>query len=92
MDLLSVRDAGERRVLPADEHAGVPHDGDQESCLTVRKAERREWSIAFSERRSAFDWSGFMLDAPTIATLAARTDAARWPISDTSIDNLRRRS
>ena len=47
MDLLSVRDAGERRILPADEYAGVPHDGDQETRLTVREAERCERSIAF---------------------------------------------
>jgi len=47
MDLLSVRDAGERGVLPADEDAGVPHHGDQETRLTVREAERRERSIAF---------------------------------------------
>ena len=46
VDLLSVRDAGERRVLPADEDAGVPHHSDQEMGLTVREAERREWSIA----------------------------------------------
>jgi hypothetical protein len=46
--LLSVRDAGERRVLPAEEDAGVTHDGDQETCLTVRETERRERSLAFS--------------------------------------------
>jgi hypothetical protein len=48
VDLLSVRDAGERRVLPTDEYAGVPHDGDEETCLTIREAERRERSIAFT--------------------------------------------
>jgi hypothetical protein len=48
VDLLSVRDAGERRILSADEYAGVPHDGDQETCLTVRETERREPSSALS--------------------------------------------
>lgn len=48
MDLLSVRDAGERRVLAADEDAGVAHDGYQETGLTVREAEQRERSIAFT--------------------------------------------
>jgi hypothetical protein len=43
-----VRDAGERRVLPADEYDSVPHDRDQETCLTVRETERCERSIAFS--------------------------------------------
>jgi hypothetical protein len=46
--LLSVRDAGERRVLPADEDAGMPHDDDRETCLTVRETERRERSIECS--------------------------------------------
>jgi hypothetical protein len=48
VDLLSVRDARKRRILPADEYTGVPHDGHQEMGLTVRQAERREWTIAFS--------------------------------------------
>ena len=48
VDLLSVCDTGERRILPANEYAGVPHDGDQETGLTVRETERRERSIALS--------------------------------------------
>ena len=32
------------------------------------------------------------MDASTIARLAARTNAARWPIPDTKIDNLPNRS
>ena len=33
VDLLPVGDPGERRVLPADEHAGVQHHGDEEARL-----------------------------------------------------------
>jgi hypothetical protein len=33
--LLSVRDAGEAAVLPLEEHAGVRHDGRQESVLAL---------------------------------------------------------
>jgi hypothetical protein len=47
VNFLSVRDAGERRILSADEYAGVSHHGDEETCLTVRQVERRERSIAF---------------------------------------------
>ena len=47
MDLLSVRDAGKRRILSADEYASVPHHGDEETWLTVREAERCERAIAF---------------------------------------------
>jgi hypothetical protein len=46
VNFLSVRDAGERRILSADEYAGVSHHGDEETCLTVRQVERRERSIA----------------------------------------------
>jgi hypothetical protein len=46
--LLSVRDAGKRRILSADEYASVPHHGDEKTCLTLRQAKRRERSIAFS--------------------------------------------
>ena len=45
VDLLPVRDAGERRVLSADEHAGVQHHGHQEASLTLCEAERPERSI-----------------------------------------------
>jgi len=47
---LPVRDAGERRVLPADEDAGILHHGDEETRLTVRKAEQRERSIALGAK------------------------------------------
>jgi hypothetical protein len=46
VNFLSVRDAGERRILSADEYAGVSHHSDEETCLTVRQVERRERSIA----------------------------------------------
>ena len=39
---------GERRILPANEYAGVPHDGDEETCLTIRERERRKRSITAS--------------------------------------------
>ena len=45
-----MRDAGERRVLPADEDAGILHHGDEETRLTVRKAEQRERSIALGAK------------------------------------------
>jgi hypothetical protein len=35
-DLMTVRDAGERRVLARDAHAGVQHDGHQKACLALR--------------------------------------------------------
>ena len=42
VNLLPVCDAGERGVLPADEHAGVQHDGRQEASLTLCETERHE--------------------------------------------------
>jgi hypothetical protein len=48
VDLPSVRDAGERRILSAHEYAGVSHHGDEETRLTIREAERRERSIVSS--------------------------------------------
>jgi predicted transcriptional regulator len=92
VDLLSVRDTSERRILPADAYAGVPHDGDQETRLTVRETERRERSIAFSGKTIRIRPDGFMLDAPNIARLGARTNAPSRPIPDTKIDNLPNRS
>src|SRR5688572_4108701 len=50
VDLLSVRDAGEHRVLPADEYASVPHHDQQEASLTIREAERCERSSALGGR------------------------------------------
>ena len=44
VDLLSVGDPGERRVLPADEHAGVQHDSNQEARLTIGETERCDGS------------------------------------------------
>ena len=46
MNLLSARDGGQRRILPADEFASMPHHGNAEAGLTVREAERCERSIA----------------------------------------------
>ena len=34
-------DTGERRVLPADEHAGGQHHGYKEATLTIGETERR---------------------------------------------------
>jgi hypothetical protein len=42
VNFLPVRDAGERSILPADEHAGVQHDGNQEASLTLCETERLE--------------------------------------------------
>jgi hypothetical protein len=42
VNLLPVCDAGERRVLSADEHAEVQHDGRQEASLTLCETERHE--------------------------------------------------
>jgi hypothetical protein len=42
VDLLTVRDASERGVLPSDEHAGVQHDGCQEASLTHCETERHQ--------------------------------------------------
>jgi hypothetical protein len=39
VDLLPMRDAGERGVLSADEHAGVQHDSNQEGSLAIRQIE-----------------------------------------------------
>jgi len=41
VDFLPVGDPGERRVLPADEHAGVQHHGYKEATLTIGAPERR---------------------------------------------------
>jgi hypothetical protein len=41
VDLLSVRDTRERRILSADEYTGVSHHGDEETRLTVSERERR---------------------------------------------------
>jgi hypothetical protein len=41
VDLLPVGDPGERRVLPADEQAGVQHHGYKEATLTIGETERR---------------------------------------------------
>jgi hypothetical protein len=40
--LLSVCDAGEAAVLPLEEHAGVRHDGRQETGLALREPEGLE--------------------------------------------------
>jgi hypothetical protein len=48
VDLVSVRDADERRILSTDEYAGVSHHGDEEGCLTIREPERRKRSITAS--------------------------------------------
>jgi hypothetical protein len=42
VDLLTVCDASERGVLPADEHAGVQHHSRQEASLTLCETERQE--------------------------------------------------
>ena len=41
VDLLPVRDAGEGRVLAADEDAGVQHHRHEEARLAIREPERR---------------------------------------------------
>jgi predicted transcriptional regulator len=87
-----VRDAGERRVLPADEDAGILHHGDEETRLTVRKAEQVSVRSHSAERPSAFGRCSCILDVLTISRLAPRTNAPRWSIPDTHIDKLRNRS
>jgi hypothetical protein len=42
VNLLPVCDAGERSVLPADEHAGVQHDHRQKASLPLSEIERHE--------------------------------------------------
>jgi hypothetical protein len=42
MNLLPGGDLGESGVLPADEHAGVQHDGREEASLTLCETERYE--------------------------------------------------
>ena len=49
VNLLPVRNAGKRRVLPADEDPGVPHHGHQEARLALRETERGKRSIAIRE-------------------------------------------
>jgi hypothetical protein len=51
VDLLTVRDASERGVLPADEHAGVQHDSRQEASLTLCETEWHENVNALGCRR-----------------------------------------
>ena len=48
VNLLPVRDAGEDRVLPADENPGMPHHCDEETGLTIGEAKRRQRSTALS--------------------------------------------
>jgi hypothetical protein len=47
VDFLAVGDPGERGVLPADEHARVQHDGNEETRLPLSKTERFDGSSAF---------------------------------------------
>ena len=58
--LLSVGDAGERAVLPLDEHAGVQHHRDEKPRLALREPERfyRVNAVA-----------GDLFDVPTIGWL-----------------------
>jgi hypothetical protein len=42
VNLLTVRDAGERSVLATDKHAGVQHDRRPEACLALCDTERGE--------------------------------------------------
>ena len=58
VDLLTVRDASERSVLPADEYAGVQHDGCQEASLTLCETERHENLNALGCRRVSLQYIG----------------------------------
>jgi len=76
-----VRDARERRVLPADEDPGMPHHGDEKTGLTIREAEGRERAIALGGR--AIRIRQVQLHAGRHLKVASRTNAPRCSIPDT---------